>query len=50
VGKRADLAVIDGDPSTDIHALESMPFVFKAGVGYDTAKIFTAVDGKIGLY
>jgi imidazolonepropionase-like amidohydrolase len=50
VGKRADLIVIDGDPSTDVMAMEDMPLVFKAGVGYQTDKIFTAMRGKIGLY
>lgn len=50
VGKRADLVVVDGDPTTDIMALENMPLVFKAGVGYQTEKIFTAMRGKIGLY
>jgi len=50
VGKRADLVVIDGDPTADIKALENMPLVFKAGVGYQTEKIFTAMQGAIGLY
>jgi imidazolonepropionase-like amidohydrolase len=49
-GKRADLVVIDGDPSKDVMALENMPLVFKAGVGYRTDRIFEALRGKIGLY
>jgi hypothetical protein len=27
-----------------------MPYVFKAGVGYRTDAIFTALKGAIGLY
>jgi imidazolonepropionase-like amidohydrolase len=49
-GKRADLVVIDGDPTTDVMDLEAMPLVFKAGVGYQTDKIFNALRGAIGLY
>ena len=49
-GKRADVLVIDGDPSRDIAALEKMPLVFKAGVGYDTAKIFAAMKETVGLH
>ena len=50
VGKRADLVVIEGDPTEDVMALENMPLVFKGGVGYQTEKIFTAMQGAIGLY
>ena len=50
VGKRADLVVIDGDPTADVMALEHMPLVFKGGVGYQTEKIFTALRGAIGVY
>ncbi len=50
VGKRADLVVIDGDPSKDPMALERMPLVFKSGVGYDTAKILTAMKETVGLH
>jgi imidazolonepropionase-like amidohydrolase len=49
-GKRADLVVINGDPTTDIMALQNMPLVFKAGIGYRTDKIFESLRGKIGLY
>jgi enamidase len=49
-GKRADIAVIDGDPMKNPSSLEAMPFVFKKGVGYDTAKIFDALKGQAGLY
>jgi len=49
-GKRADIAVIDGDPAKTASALDSMPLVFKKGVGYDSAKIFEAMKGQVGLY
>ena len=49
-GKRADIAVIDGDPMKDAAAIEAMPFVFKKGVGYDSTKIFDAMKGQVGLY
>ena len=50
IGKRADLILVDGDPAADAAALDHMPFVFKAGIGYDTQKIFAAMRGAIGLY
>jgi enamidase len=50
VGKRADLILVDGDPVKDASALDRMPYVFKAGRGYDTQKIFDAMKGAIGLY
>jgi enamidase len=50
VGKRADLVLVDGDPAADPTALDRMPFVFKAGVGYRTQAIFDAMKGVVGLY
>jgi imidazolonepropionase-like amidohydrolase len=50
VGKRADLILVDGDPVADPRALDRMPYVFKAGIGYDTAKMFAAMQGVVGLY
>ena len=49
-GKRADIAVIEGDPMKNPSSLEAMPFVFKKGIGYDTGKIFDAMKGQAGLY
>jgi len=50
VGKRADIALIDGDPTKDTSAIEHMPLVFKNGVGYDTQKIFDATHDTVGLH
>ncbi|ULU23565.1 amidohydrolase family protein [Dyella terrae] len=50
VGKRADLVVIDGDPSKTTTDIEHMPYVFKNGVGYDTQKIFEATHDTVGLH
>jgi len=49
-GKRADIAVVEGDPARDPAALDAMPLVFKKGVGYRTEAIFDAVRGTSGLY
>jgi enamidase len=48
-GKRADIAVIEGNPMKNATALEAMPFVFKKGIGYDSNKIFDAMKGQAGL-
>lgn len=50
VGKRADFAIVDGDPSADIHLIMKMPYVFKAGVGVDTKAIFARMKGVVGLW
>jgi enamidase len=50
VGKRADLLLVDGDPVRDAAALDRMPVVFKAGIGYRTEAIFNALRGTVGLY
>ena len=50
IGKRADIAVVEGDPAADAKAIERMPLVFKAGVGYRTQAIFDGLKGAIGLY
>ncbi len=48
-GKQADLVLVDGDPSKDISAIRRVEVVFKAGVGYDSAKLFQAVKGTVGV-
>ena len=49
-GKRADLILIDGDPSADPAALDRFQYVFKSGVGYDPAVIFRGLQGTVGLH
>ena len=49
VGKLADLAVIDGDPSANIKDIERVETVFKDGVGFDSAKLIESVRGLVGL-
>ena len=49
-GKRADLVVVRGDPSTRISDVENVEIVFKDGVGYDSARLFASVKGQVGLH
>ena len=48
-GKRADLVVLRGDPSSKIADIENVEIVFKDGVGYDPAKLLHSVRGQVGL-
>jgi hypothetical protein len=48
-GKRADIVVLQGDPSTNIKDLEKVEIVFKDGVGYDPAKLIESARGQVGL-
>ena len=48
VGKNADLVLIKGSPDKNIADIENVVTVFKDGVGYDSAKIFASVRGKVG--
>jgi len=49
VGKFADLVVLDGDPQKDPRDLHKVAFVFKDGVGYDSAKLMDSVRGDVGV-
>ena len=49
-GKRADLILIDGDPTKDAHAIERMPLVFKNGKGYRTDILIDQMKDQVGLY
>jgi imidazolonepropionase-like amidohydrolase len=48
-GKSADLLIIDGDPSKNISDIRKVQFVFKAGVGYNSKRLFESVKGKVGF-
>lgn len=48
VGKRADMIIIDGDPSVDMADMHKVVTVFKRGIGYDTAAMRDAARGKVG--
>ena len=37
-----------GDPSKTISDVENVETVFKAGVGYDSAKLIESVRGTVG--
>jgi imidazolonepropionase-like amidohydrolase len=49
-GKQADLVVVRGNPATRIGDVQHVEIVFKGGVGYDSAKIFESVKGRVGLH
>ncbi len=49
VGKRADLAVVRGNPAATIRDIENVELVFKDGVGYDSAKLIQSVKNTVGL-
>ena len=49
-GKQADLIVVRGDPSSNISDVQNVETVFKRGIGYDSAKIFDSVKGRVGLH
>jgi imidazolonepropionase-like amidohydrolase len=48
-GKQADLVLIEGDPSRNIEDIENVETVFKAGIGYDSAKLIESVRGQVGI-
>jgi imidazolonepropionase-like amidohydrolase len=41
-GKRADLILVDGDPTADISAIRRISYVLKEGVGYVPAELYEA--------
>ncbi len=49
VGKRADLVLLEGDPTSDPEAFRGTLLVFKDGVGYDSALLFASVRGWVGV-
>ncbi len=48
VGKAADLLVVNGAPSADIHDVRNVVLVFKDGVAYDPARLRESVKGVVG--
>jgi imidazolonepropionase-like amidohydrolase len=48
-GKQADLVLIKGDPSRNIEEIENVETVFKAGIGYDSARLIESVRGQVGI-
>jgi imidazolonepropionase-like amidohydrolase len=48
-GKQADIVLIKGDPSRNIEEIENVETVFKAGIGYDSAKLIESVRGEVGV-
>jgi len=48
-GKQADMVLIKGNPAKDIADIEKVETVFKAGIGYDSAKLIEAVRGSVGI-
>jgi enamidase len=50
VGKQADIILIGGDPSTTIADVRKVETVFRAGIGYDPARLIESVTGRVGLW
>lgn len=50
VGKRANLAIFDGDISSNPKALRNIQSVMKDGVIYDSKALFNSMKGKVGLH
>jgi len=48
-GKSADIVVVNGNPSKDIHDVEKVEIVFKDGVGYSPEKLIESVHGLMGI-
>jgi imidazolonepropionase-like amidohydrolase len=49
VGKIADLMVVSGNPAARIADIRNVKWVFKDGVGYDSAKLLESVRGQAGV-
>jgi imidazolonepropionase-like amidohydrolase len=48
-GKHADLVIVNGNPSQNIHDIRNVHLVFKDGIGYDPARLIADVRGLVGL-
>jgi len=49
-GKQADIVLLDGDLTRDIHAIERPLLVFRNGTGYDSQAIYASLRGQVGLH
>jgi enamidase len=49
-GKQADLVVVNGDPSRNVADVRQVETVFRAGIGYDPARLVASVSGRVGLF
>jgi hypothetical protein len=49
LGKQADLVIVRGNPSVNIGDIRKVEWVFKDGVGYDSAKLIESVRGMVGV-
>ncbi|HET9372696.1 MAG TPA: amidohydrolase family protein [Vicinamibacterales bacterium] len=50
VGKQADLILVPGNPEASIGAVRQVDTVFRAGIGFDPAKLIASVSGKVGIW
>ena len=48
VGKDADLVLVTGNPAVRIADIKNVELVFRAGLGFDPAKMVAAVRGQVG--
>ncbi|HVT39593.1 MAG TPA: amidohydrolase family protein [Gemmatimonadaceae bacterium] len=48
IGKRADLVVVAGDPSTRMADIRKVETVFLRGIGYSAARMMAAAHGQVG--
>jgi imidazolonepropionase-like amidohydrolase len=48
-GKRADIVVLNGDPTRTPQDIRNVVLVFRDGVGYDPEKLTAAVRGQVGI-
>lgn len=48
VGKVADLVLVTGNPAVRIADIKNVELVFRAGLGFDPAKMVAAVRGQVG--
>ncbi len=48
-GKQADLVLVRGDLTRNLGNIRNVVFVFKDGVGYDSAKLLESVRGMVGI-